>query len=396
MVVFEALNALYGDCLLLRYSGAGGVPRSWIIDGGPRAANAGGARLSCWKEVLLPRLKQIDPALPFEVALGMVSHIDDDHINGMQRLTSVLVAASPAPGPVKFRRFWFNAFEQLVGSPGAPAPQGDAAPAALAQASLPGVADEDSQAIVQSVGQGMDLAADLRTLHLGGNVPVGGLVAARKGQAPYDIDGAKVTVLGPLQGRLDKLRADWAAAAAKPDREAREAAVQALFLPDQALDKSVPNLSSVVVLVEVGGRKLLLTGDAQGADLVTAWQELGFGDGPVEVDLLKLPHHGSIRNIPERFLSFFPATHYVFSANGKYDNPDPETVEAVVKLHGARGIVLHFTNADVTWSKPYALDRGGTVVRELADQLRALRAAYGGAWTARFRAPDALSVVVEL
>ena len=51
----------------------------------------------------------------------MVSHIDDDHINGIQKLTNSLVAATVAkPAAVKFQRFWFNSFDKLVG----PKPQG--------------------------------------------------------------------------------------------------------------------------------------------------------------------------------------------------------------------------------------------------------------------------------
>ena len=79
------------------------------------------------------------------------------------------------------------------------------------------------------------------------------------------------------------------------------------------------------MLVEIGGRKLLLTGDAHGDDVVEAWKELGLGDQPAKLDLVKMPHHGSIRNSTKPFLEFFLADHYVFSANGKYDNPDAPT-----------------------------------------------------------------------
>ena len=158
----------------------------------------------------------------------------------------------------------------------------------------------------------------------------------------------------------------------------------------------MPNLSSIVVLVEVGGRKLLLTGDAHGDDIVSAWKELGLGDKPVSIDLLKMPHHGSIRNTTQPFLEFFVADHYVFSADGKHDNPDAPTLEAVVKMHRNRKIVLHFTNQDVTWEDPYKLEKNNAKVHNLGEMLAALRAAYPGPWTANLRKPDAKSVVVEL
>jgi hypothetical protein len=401
MIALEALNALYGDCILLRYPGTDGKERLWIVDGGPKGETVDGAPFAAWRDALLPRLKQISQTTPLPITLGMVSHIDDDHIFGIQKVTNALVSATPAnPAPVKFARFWFNSFEGIVG----PKPAG--MPSDAAQASLqslvsdvmPQVDDHHAELVMESIPQGNALASDLRTLGLNGNSPVNGLVVAKKGQKAFDIEGAKVTVIGPLQNRLDKLRDAWAKALSKPDKAARQAAMQELFLPAKSLDKSVPNLSSIVVLVEVGGKKLLLTGDAFGNDVVSAWDELGLGAGPVKLDLLKMPHHGSNRNCTKKFLEFFEADNYVFSANGKFDNPDPETVEATVKLQGHRKIVLHFTNKDLVWpnKSPYKLDKGGAKAKNLTELIDALHKAYGGPWTANFRAPADKSVVVKL
>jgi hypothetical protein len=63
-----------------------------------------------------------------------------------------------------------------------------------------------------------------------------------------------VTVIGPLQNRIEALRKAWAKALKKRTKKARQAALQELFLPARSQDKSVPNLSSIVVLVEVGGK----------------------------------------------------------------------------------------------------------------------------------------------
>lgn len=398
MVILEALNALAGDCLLLRYPGPDGKERVWIVDGGPRRDAQ--KDIYVWSDILLPRLKELHPAPAMPVALGMVSHIDDDHINGIQKLTNRLIGAKPsAPAEVKFARFWFNSFDQLVGPRPANA-AGEAATASLQSlvdpVNVPGVDDEHATLIMQSVAQGNALATDLRTLGLQGNAPVNGFVSAKKGQKKLRIDGALVTIVGPLQRRLDDLRKEWVKALEKPTKAGRQAALQALFLPAKKLDKSIPNLSSIVVLVEVGGRKLLLTGDAHGDDIVSAWKELGLGDSPARIDVLKMPHHGSIRNVTEAFLGFFVADHYVFSADGKHDNPDAPTVEAVVKMHGQRPITLHFTNRDITWSAAYRLEKNGKVARTLADLLAALHHAYPGPWSERFRAETAKSIIVRL
>jgi hypothetical protein len=399
LVTFEALNALYGDCLLLRYPGPDNKERFWIIDGGPRRETVNGKPLWVWEDVLLPHLKEIAPTTPtLPVALGMVSHIDDDHINGIQQLTKAQrQQRAGQPAPVKFARFWFNSFDDLVPNPAGPnGPARTATLASLMDEVLPGVKDEHATLVMQSIKQGNDLASDLSALLLKGNKPVNGMIVASKGQQKYLVEGAVVTVIGPMQNRIDKLREEWSEALQKPSKEARRAALQDLFLPDKELDRTVPNLSSIVVLVEVGGRKLLLTGDANGKFIVSAWKELELGAGPVKIDLLKMPHHGSIRNSTKEFLEFFVADHYVFSANGKYDNPDAATLEALVKMHGDRKITLYFTNADVTWKNPYPLEKNNRSVANLEELLNALHEAYPGPWTAKLRQGDDKSVAVEL
>jgi hypothetical protein len=401
MVTLEALNAFYGDCLLLRYPGPDGKERIWIIDGGPKPETVGNKKIATWKDALLPRLKEVNPKVPLPVALGMVSHIDDDHIYGILKLTNALVAARASePAAVKFDRFWFNSFDKLVG----PKPEGLSEEVKAETASmqslfskqnLPGVDDEHAEAIMESIGQGNALTTDLKSLLLIGNMPIGDLVVAKKGQKAIPIEGADITIIGPTHVRLEALRKAWAKALKKPTKKARQAALQELFLPQKDLDKSIPNLSSIVVLVEVEGKKLLLTGDAHGDDLVTAWKELGL-PSPATLDVLKMPHHGSIRNTTEQFLKFFLAEHYVFSANGKYDNPDAPTLEALVKMHGNRKMAMHFTNSDVVWKKPYKLDKGKAKAGNLLELIDALHAAYPGPWIASLRRPEDKSVVVKL
>jgi beta-lactamase superfamily II metal-dependent hydrolase len=400
LVTFEALNALYGDCLLLRYPGPDGKERLWIIDGGPRSETVNKKPLWVWRDVLLPHLEKIGgkgKTLP--VALGMVSHIDDDHINGIQQLTNLLrnQRRGQTP-PVQFSRFWFNSFDDLVGPmPSGPSGQATTAATDTVVNELSAVlADEHATLVMQSVRQGVSLASDLGALGLKNNFPVNGLVMASKAQPKIPVEGAVVTVIGPMKDRVEKLRKKWIKALQKPAAAARKTALQDLFLPNKSLDQAVPNLSSIVVLVDVGGRKLLLTGDANGKYIVSAWQELGLKAGPVKIDLLKMPHHGSIRNSTEDFLKFFIADHYVFSANGKYDNPDAPTIEALVKMHGKRKIVLHFTNEDVTWKDPYQLEKNKTKVRNLKELLSSLHAAYPGPWTENLRKPADKSVVVNL
>jgi glyoxylase-like metal-dependent hydrolase (beta-lactamase superfamily II) len=108
MITFEALNAKHGDSILLRYDDAG-EQRLWVIDGGPGGVFKG----SLWPR--LEELKGDEEAL--RIDLAMVSHIDDDHINGMLQLSRSLVKAKDKgkTPPLDIRRFWHNGFREIVG-----------------------------------------------------------------------------------------------------------------------------------------------------------------------------------------------------------------------------------------------------------------------------------------
>ena len=115
-------------------------------------------------------------------------------------------------------------------------------------------------------------------------------------------------------------------------------------IPRQALaayvDKSVPNLSSIVVLAKAGGKTMLLTGDARGDKILEGLELVGALEpgGTLHVDLLKVPHHGSANNLDAGFFERITADHYVFSGNGEHGNPERETLEMLFDARGARAV----------------------------------------------------------
>jgi beta-lactamase superfamily II metal-dependent hydrolase len=336
MIVLEALNARQGDSLLLRYEG-GGEQRLWLIDGGPPGV---------FKSSLHPRLEELrGDADALRVDVAMVSHIDDDHIAGMVQLTRQLVRLKDQGKslPLDIQRFWHNGFREIVGGGDLTAITSVARAASLA-ASLDnlgeiakfGLDTVAGQLVLASVDQGADLLADIGALKIPLNEPLGDRV-----EAPYtlELEGANITVLGPLKTRLDALKQHWANAVTAGD------VTQLVGLFREDLDESVTNLSSISMLVAIGERKILLTGDARGDDIVAGWKATGHPTGkPFYLDILKIPHHGSDRNITREFLELFPAEHYVISADGKYSNPDVSTLQAMAEILGNRPYVVHLTN----------------------------------------------------
>jgi hypothetical protein len=59
--------------------------------------------------------------------------------------------------------------------------------------------------------------------------------------------------------------------------------------------------------------------------------------GKFHVDVLKVAHHGSDRDTDRSFFDHITADTYVISANGKYDNPDYDTLTWIVEAAKAAG-----------------------------------------------------------
>ena len=111
--------------------------------------------------------------------------------------------------------------------------------------------------------------------------------------------------------------------------------------PEEALaayaDRSVANLSSLVMLARAGGRTMLLTGDARGDRILEGLEEVGAltPGQALHVDVLKVPHHGSANNVEREFFERVTADHYVFSGDGEHGNPERESLEMLLDARGS-------------------------------------------------------------
>jgi len=150
--------------------------------------------------------------------------------------------------------------------------------------------------------------------------------------------GLKFTVIGPMQDEvaaLQKTHDDFLQK--QKDKEALAAFT----------DKSVANLSSVVVLAEVEKKRMLLTGDARGDKVLEGLELAGLlkkdGKSKIHVDILKGPHHGSNRNVDPIFFRRITANHYVFSGDGEHGNPERETLEMLWNERGDAKYTIHLT-----------------------------------------------------
>ncbi|OHV15908.1 hypothetical protein BK022_15685 [Methylorubrum extorquens] len=343
----EVLTAGEGDCLLVHWGAGRAIA---VVDGGPAKT---------FETTLRPRLDQIrrNRALDtLELDLVMVSHVDNDHIVGIRKLFQELrrdeTSARPKiERPFLAKRLWHNAFSDILGTQfddyykptttaalTAAVSQGSARD--FAAAGLDGIAGgerHDLALVLAGHADGRTLRDDYKLLFDAGCIQRLNAPFSRDGEpSPLMLTSAStetkisdltLLVTGPSEAELRKLQTDFE----KFLVDKGLGVPAALMAAAGQQDSSPTNLSSVVCLLEFGGRTVLLTGDALGRRILNGLRQAKLlKDGPLHVNVLKVPHHGSARNVDEEFFAAITADTYVFSADGKHGNPDRETIEWLV------------------------------------------------------------------
>ncbi|MEU6378988.1 MBL fold metallo-hydrolase [Streptomyces sp. NPDC046909] len=320
MFTFDFLNARHGDSFLVRW---GTDERVMLVDGGPSQV---------YETSLRDRLSQLPPdgrGIP-RIDVVCLSHVDDDHTVGLLKLLRQIEHArdDQEPDPFAVRKVWFNSVDDLVD-------REEQGLSASAQ-ELVDRASAESGAVRASYNQGRALRDAAAKLGLGGNPLFDGPLITG-GEAT--LDHLHVTVVAPDEAALEELADRW--------REARQLQDPGVITSSYT-DGSVPNLSSIVLLLEHHGRTALLTGDARGDRILAGLRDTGLLDGtdPLHVDLLKLPHHGSNRNVESDFFDHIHADHYVISADGvKHHHPSEETLQMLVASRAPDDeYTIHLTN----------------------------------------------------
>jgi hypothetical protein len=342
MLKLQMLPAGHGDCLWLEY-GDPENPRRVLIDGGTKGT---------YKKALRPRLQAL-PEERRQFELLVVTHIDGDHIAGALELLDDRETGFHA------KDIWFNGYRHLP----------DEAPATLGPV------------------QG-ELLTD-RILQSGspwnGAFGKAAVVVPAEGALPrVELEGGLVlTLLSPTLKCVADLKPQWEAEIIKagldPDRhptatttsegfellDASPPDVDELARSPFSEDSAAPNGSSIALLAEFEGRRLLLAADAHPSVLSAGFDRFGDG-GKIALDACKLQHHGSKANVSAAFLRSLDCQTYLFSTNGAYfKHPDREAVARVIKFGGPKpGLNFNYrTSYNMIWdSRPLREEHGYTAV----------------------------------
>ncbi|MDQ2091803.1 MBL fold metallo-hydrolase [Marimonas arenosa] len=355
-----------GDCLLLQSRDGKNV----LCDGGMARAYRAHARH------LLPDLIGDGGRLDYVY----VSHIDQDHISGvLQLLNDALdwkvfdhhqqngvssVREPDFPRPAAIGGLWHNSFRDQVGDNAGPI--GDLLAASvpvLYGSAVPDLVDmaHDAENIANSIPEALKVSRickpdllDVVVNEFPGSAGPAKLLYFRDQPQSFHVGDLKFTIIGPTERELDDLRQGWnnwlndpeknSVAKVRAEMKKRVEAFAAGQFVGSPFDLrnwngvkdfegvTVPNVASLMFMVEEDDKKLLLTGDGQQDKILDGLDAAGFLDnGHLHVDVLKIQHHGSEHNMDRDFARKVSADHYVFCGDGSHGNPEPEVLDIVFK-----------------------------------------------------------------
>lgn len=326
MFEINLLPAKEGDAIWIRW-GDSGSPYQMLIDLGPESTGRDMNR----------RLNAL-PAQNRTFELLVITHVDRDHIGGA---LSCLVDVGNISNPV-FKDIWFNGWDHLHGRK---------------IRSIP---------TIEAFGpvQGEKLARWLRNQSWNSAFD-GGACVRYEDSKIYTVNlegGMKVSVLGPTQNRLSRFIEKWKEEVLKafgkgileeipqelevygnndikPKIFSKEDLYNLANSRTNTPDTSPANGSSISLLLEYEGKKALFSGDAFASDILEGLQQY-FHDKPIELDLFKVPHHGSTNNLSVELVKNISCSSWLVSTDGtRFRHPDKEAIARIIayskhpKLH---------------------------------------------------------------
>jgi beta-lactamase superfamily II metal-dependent hydrolase len=351
------VQAKFGDCMILEFGSEEQKPHYILIDGGPEGTYDN--HLSAALQSLRPGGDGSKKTLDIIIA----SHVDDDHVIGLidfladlrHRREEAENSQMDDKNIISVGSLWHNSFSKTLqeeqeqeNDMGSRSSNNSVNIHSRVESLLERTQYSSSsssssknnfaaaKAAIMATEQGhkLSLLAGILGIVINPGFPKGLVLIEEEEEAPnpIKIDNLTLRIIGPTKANLEELRNEWRKWLEKYETaDISEPSIAAMA------DKSIPNLSSIVVLAEVDGKRVLITGDARGDHIIDGLRLAGGGlfddndDGHMHVDVLKVPHHGSARNVTKAFFKALTSDMYIISADGRYGNPDFSTLKWIVE-----------------------------------------------------------------
>ena len=297
------LPAAYGDAILIK-TVVEGNPYTIVIDGGPEDT----------EEYIAKKYIELG-----HIDLMTLTHFDEDHIMGLIKYVEQYKG-----GQLPVDAFWCNCAQKIDLAAGTE----------VAEARY-----EHANTLAGSLREQKKRNPDFNwTEDINSSMP-----AFTKGDLRIDILSPSADVLKTLREGYDEYALEHAwidsentatdiALVGNNPNAAKT--IDELAAKDTTRTVNLWNKASMAFMIQAEGKKILMLGDAD-ADIVADSLEALIGkDSVIDIDLVKLSHHGSKHNISKRLLKMIRCNDYVISTNGgaiNFCHPDRKTLALILR-----------------------------------------------------------------
>lgn len=308
-ISIKFLKAFWGDCFLLKFNND--KKTTFLIDGGVKRA---------FKDNIVGILKQ-----EYGTSLNnyvFLTHIDDDHIGGIEYCFERHVDLANSNGII------FNTFDSLLKL----APNAEDSP--------PYIYINDAESGFTSYKQGKRLEQKLEE----SGIKVFSNIVS---ETQICLDGILITFLSPSINSMskykswkDKQETAYTAAQTSDYTKSIEDLIDRPFYEDG----SPTNSSSLSMLIEYEGIKMLFLGDSLPSDVVATLKKLEYSfEKKLKVDVVKVSHHGSKQNTSPELLKMITCNKFLISTDGRiHGHPDKETLARIIFSQNCPELIFNY------------------------------------------------------
>lgn len=109
-------------------------------------------------------------------------------------------------------------------------------------------------------------------------------------------------------------------------------------------DDRPTNLSSISVLIEYKNKKMLFLGDSIPSDIIESLKKIGYSSkNKLSLDVVKVSHHGSKSNTSTELLEMIQSNKFLISTNGKkYGHPDKECLVRIINSQDKPDLIFNY------------------------------------------------------
>lgn len=295
-ITLNFLQADHGDAFIFECEKDGGS-FVMVVDSGPKIS----------KYKIVPIIKKLS-----KIDLLVLSHYDEDHIAGY-----IEYFKNNQDDALKIKEYWCNCASQI---------------------------EVEQRTIISAYSNAKTFADYLRQI-LKGHSGIKWIELIKAGYR-YKNEFVDIEVIAPSDAALTLNRnkyieSEYPAITNKRVNEDLEVSLRDLAKRPTLHSIQVVNNASIAFILRAEGKSYFMLGDTMSDDIVNYLIGKGYSEiYPLEVDFVKVAHHGSRYNISNKLLGIIKSNSYIISTNGgraSAIHPDRETI-AKLLYHSQRNM----------------------------------------------------------